>query len=36
MTKQIERMTIVYTDGTMVIFVKNLQGHLVPETRRVK
>lgn len=36
MDKEIKRMTIVYTDGTMVIFVKNLEGHLVPETRRVK
>lgn len=36
MDKEIERMTIVYTDGTMVILVRNRQGHLVPETRRVK
>ncbi len=34
--KVIKRMTIVYTDGTMVIFVRNLKGHLVPEKRRVK
>ena len=36
MDKEIDRMTIVYIDGTMVIFVRNLEGHLVPETRRVK
>tara|TARA_R100001369_G_scaffold92088_2_gene135417 strand:+ start:792 stop:902 length:111 start_codon:yes stop_codon:yes gene_type:complete len=34
MDKDIERMTIVYTDGTMVIFVRNLEGHLVPEIKR--
>ena len=36
MGKEIDRMTIVYTDGTMVIFVRNLEGHLVPETKRWK
>jgi len=36
MDKRIDRMTIVYTDGTMIIYVKNPQGHLVPEKRRVK
>mgnify|MGYP003135337068 FL=1 len=34
--KVIKRMTIVYTDGTMSIFVRNEKGHLVPETRSVK
>ena len=34
--KEIVRMTIVYKDGTMVIFVRNDKGYLVPETRRVK
>jgi len=36
LNKEIERMTIVYTDGTMVIFVRSLEGHLVPETKRWK
>ena len=36
MDKEIKRMTIVYTDGTMSILVRNDRGHLVPETRSVK
>ena len=36
MDKEIKRMTIVYSDGSMTILVMNQHGHLVPETRRVK
>ena len=36
MDKEIVRMTIVYSDGSMTILVMNQDGHLVEEQRRVK
>jgi hypothetical protein len=33
MKKEIERMTIVYTDGSMTILVRNSDGHLVEHQR---
>ena len=35
MEKEIVRMTIVYSDGSMTILVQNQDGHLVEEHRRV-
>lgn len=32
----IVRQTIVYSDGTMTIYVRDSQGRLVPETRKVR
>jgi hypothetical protein len=36
MDKEIVRMTIVYSDGSMDILVKNRQGVFVPERRNPK
>ena len=34
--KEIERMTIVYADGSMTILVRNPDGYLVEQQRRVR
>lgn len=36
MDKEIERMTIVYADGSMTILVRNRDGHLVEQQRKVR
>jgi hypothetical protein len=36
MDKEIERMTIVYADGSMTILVRNSDGYLVEQQRRVR